>query len=248
MSFKSLLLVGGAEPTINTLRWYFEREDFLVNSAGTGQEALALASHAIPDIVVIDAIDDMSPIDLCVRLRRQPANATVPVIVLAPEEDDQARVRALNAGVDDCIATPFCPRELMARIGAVMRRARPDLAGAKLTFGDVEMDLAAHRVRRQGRIVRLGPVEYRLLRHFLENPGRVFARTQLVRLLWSGEAEIQLRTIDSHIRRLRNTLNKGGMPDLFRTVRAVGYSLELDQAKWALIALFGYWSAPIPMA
>lgn len=207
-----------------------------------------MVSQSIPDIAVVDAIEDMSPIDFCAQLRQRLASAAVPAIVLTPRKDDQVRIRALNAGADDCIAKPFSPLELIARVSAVLRRACPELAGGKLTFGDIEMDLAAHRVRRRGKIVELGHTEYRILRHFLENPGRVFARSQLVRLLWNSDAEIQLRTIDSHIRRLRNTLNKGGMPDLFRTVRTVGYSLEIDPVKWGLVALFGYWSMPVSLA
>jgi two-component system phosphate regulon response regulator PhoB len=248
MSLKSLLLAGGDPSSADMLRWYLERENFLIRHAGTGEEALAQARQSPPDIAVIDSIDDMSPVDLCGRLQQQPRDAAFPVIVFSAEKDDETRVRALNAGADDCIAKPFCPRELIARIGAVMRRARPELAGAKLTFGDVEMDLAAHRVRRQGRIVPLGHIEYKILRHFLENPGRVFARAQLVRLLWNSDADIQLRTIDSHIRRLRKTLNHGGMPDLFRTVRAIGYSLEIEPVKWALVAFFSYWFAPASFA
>lgn len=248
MSLKSLLLVGGDQSSANMLRWYLEREDFLVRYAATGYEALELASESVPDIALVDSIDDMSPIDLCAQLRLQPANAVIPVIVLASGKDDHIRVRALNAGADDCIAKPFSPIELIARVGAVMRRVCPELTGAKLAFGDVEMDLAAHRVRRRGKIVQLGHIEYKILRHFLENPGRVFARQQLVRLLWKNESGIQSRTIDSHIRRLRNSLNKGGMPDLFRTVRAVGYSLEIEPIKWILVMFTSYWGLPDSLA
>lgn len=244
MSLRSLLLVGGDGSAGDELRWCLEREHFLVREAATGEEALMLASQSSPDIALIGDISDMAPTDLCMRLRERPADAAVPVIVLAPEDDDQMRVSALNAGADDCIARPFCPIELLARVHAVLRRARPELTGAKLTLGDVEMDLAAHRVRRRGKVVQLGHVEYRILRHFLENPGRVFARAQLVRLLWKNEADIQLRTIDSHIRRLRKTLNTGGLPDLFRTVRAVGYSIEIEPVKWVMVMLFGYWGLP----
>lgn len=244
MSLKSLLLVSRDGSAGKDLRWYLEREHFVVREAATGAEALSQASQSSPDIALIGDIDDMSPIDLCMRLRERPANAAVPVIVIASEDDDQMRVGALNAGADDCIARPFCEIELLARVQAVLRRVRPELTGAKLTLGDVEMDLAAHRVRRRGKVVQLGHVEYKILRHFLENPGRVFARAQLVRLLWKNEADIQLRTIDSHIRRLRKTLNTGGLPDLFRTVRAVGYSIELEPVKWVMILLFGYCGLP----
>lgn len=248
MNFKSLLLAGGDQSSADMLRWYLERENFLIRQARTGEEALVQARQSAPDIAVIDSIADMSPVDLCSRLRLQSTDRAFPVIVFSAEEEEEIRVCALNAGADDCIVTPFCPRELIARISAVMRRAHPELVGTKLTFGDVEMDLAAHRVRRGGKIVSLGPIEYRILRHFLENPGRVFSRAQLVRMHWNSETEIRLRTIDSHIRRLRSMLNNGGMPDLFRTVRAVGYSLEMETVKLALVALFGYWFVPVPLA
>ncbi|MGN6280097.1 MAG: winged helix-turn-helix domain-containing protein [Sphingomonas sp.] len=244
MSRRSLLLVGGERSVADDLRWYLEREHFLVHQAATGKDALTLISQSGADIVLIDEIDDMSPNNLCEQLRARPAIAAMPVIVLTAENDDQTRVKALNAGADDCVARPFSAIELIARVHAVLRRVSPELIGAKLTLGDVEMDLAAHRVRRRGKIIQLGHVEYKILRHFLENPGRVFARAQLVRLLWKNESDIQLRTIDSHIRRLRKTLNTGGLPDLFRTVRAVGYSIELEPVKWVMALLLGYWGLP----
>ena len=244
MSLRSALLIGNDQSTIDLLRWYLDREDFSVRHASSGSDALMMASQPTTDIVIVDALDDMSPNDFCVQLRGQPGSSAVPVIILASVSDDRARVDTLNAGADDCLVKPFNPLELMARVSAVMRRVHPELTGAKLVVGDVEMDLAGHRVRRRGELVPLGHIEFKILRHFLENPGVVFARTQLVRRLWRGNSAIQLRTIDLHIRRLRNALNKGGRPDVLRTVRAVGYSFEIEQLKWALIALTGYLSVP----
>ena len=123
---------------------------------------------------------------------------------------------------------PFSPRELVARVGAVLRRVRPALAGELLTYADVEMDVTAHRVRRGGDQIALGPTEFRLLRHFLEHPGRVFSRERLLDTVWSHDPEIDVRTVDVHVRRLRQALNAGDRPDLLRTVRSAGYSLDVE--------------------
>ncbi|MGH6783155.1 MAG: winged helix-turn-helix domain-containing protein, partial [Sphingomicrobium sp.] len=121
------------------------------------------------------------------------------------------------------------PRELVARVGAVLRRVRPALAGELLSYADLEMDVAGHRVRRDGQQVTLGPTEFRLLKHFLEHPGRVFSRGQLLNAVWSHDADIDERTVDVHVRRLRQALNDGGRPDLVRTVRSAGYSLDAER-------------------
>ena len=123
---------------------------------------------------------------------------------------------------------PFSPRELIARVGAVLRRVRPALAGEQLAYGDLEMDVEAHRVRRSGHLVQLGPTEFRLLRHFMENPGRVFSRERLLDAVWSHDPDIDARTVDVHVRRLRQALNAGGRRDLIRTVRSAGYSLDSE--------------------
>jgi len=126
------------------------------------------------------------------------------------------------------VTKPFSPRELVARVGAVLRRVRPGLAAEQLGYEDVEMDVAAHRVRRSGKPVSLGPTEFRLLKHFLENPGRVFSRERLLDSVWSHDPDIDLRTVDVHVRRLRKALNDGGRRDIIRTVRSAGYSLDAE--------------------
>jgi two-component system phosphate regulon response regulator PhoB len=139
------------------------------------------------------------------------------------EEND--RVRGLETGADDYLTKPFSPKELVARAGAVLRRVRPALAAEALDYGGIEMDIGAHRVRRDGKPVQLGPTEYRLLRHLLENAGRVFSRQQLLEAVWPHSEDIELRTVDVHIRRLRLAL---GEPDLIRTVRSAGYALDAE--------------------
>jgi two-component system phosphate regulon response regulator PhoB len=159
-------------------------------------------------------------------LRRAPETANVPIIMLTARGEEEDRVRGLETGADDYVTKPFSPRELVARVGAVLRRLRPALAGAKLTFADLALDTVAHRVRRGGDAIALGPTEFRLLRHFLEHPGRVFSREQLLDAVWGRDAEIDLRTVDVHIRRLRKSINAGERPDIIRTVRATGYALD----------------------
>jgi two-component system phosphate regulon response regulator PhoB len=152
----------------------------------------------------------------------------VPIIMLTAREAEDDRIRGLDTGADDYVTKPFSPRELVARVGAVLRRVRPALAGEQLAYADVEMDVAAHRVRRNGDQVALGPTEFRLLKHFLEHPGRVFSRERLLDAVWSHDPDIDARTVDVHVRRLRQALNSSGRPDLIRTVRSAGYSLDSD--------------------
>jgi two-component system phosphate regulon response regulator PhoB len=150
--------------------------------------------------------------------------------MLTARGEESDRVRGLETGADDYMTKPFSPRELIARVGAVLRRVRPALAGEMLQYAELEMDVSAHKVRRDGQSIGLGPTEFRLLRHFLEHPGRVFSREQLLDNVWAHDSDIELRTVDVHVRRLRKALNEGGRRDLIRTVRSAGYALDADGA------------------
>ncbi|MFL6846627.1 MAG: phosphate regulon transcriptional regulator PhoB [Allosphingosinicella sp.] len=227
MGKTKLLLVEDDRALAELLIWHFEREDFQVVRTADGEEALALAEEEVPDIVLLDwMIEGVSGIEVCRRLRRRKATANVPIIMLTARGEESDRIRGLDTGADDYVTKPFSPRELVARVGAVLRRVRPALAGERLGYGDVEMDVAAHRVRRGGSPIALGPTEFRLLRHLLEHPGRVFSRERLIAAVWSSDSEIDSRTVDVHVRRLRKALNEGGRPDLVRTVRSAGYALD----------------------
>ena len=230
MSKKRLLLVEDDRALAELLVWHFERQDFDVARTGDGEEALLLASETPPDVVVLDwMIEGISGLEVCRRLRRKEATANVPIIMLTARGEEGDRVRGLETGADDYVTKPFSPRELIARVGAVLRRVRPALAGERLSYADVEMDVAAHKVLRAGEPVQLGPTEFRLLRHFLEHPGRVFSRERLLDSVWSHDSDIDLRTVDVHVRRLRKALNLGDRPDLIRTVRSAGYALDSDR-------------------
>ncbi|WP_114954500.1 phosphate regulon transcriptional regulator PhoB [Sphingosinicella terrae] len=226
-----LLLVEDDPGLIELLRWHLEREAFEVAQTPDGEEALMLAKESPPDVILLDwMIEGISGIEVCRRLRRTPGTAGVPIIMITGRDEEGDRICGLETGADDYVTKPFSPRELIARIGAVMRRSRGAPAAEELRFADLEMDLARHRVRRSGRNVPLGPTEFRLLRQLMENPRRVFSRERLLDLVWGRDKEIEVRTVDVHVRRLRQALGANGRPELIRTVRQAGYALDDEVA------------------
>jgi two-component system phosphate regulon response regulator PhoB len=226
-----LLLVEDDPAMVELLRWTFEREDFEVVATASGEEALLLAHERAPDIVLLDwMIEELAGIEVCRRLRRLPDTANIPIIMLTARGEERDRVRGLETGADDFVVKPFSPIELVARAKAVLRRVRPALAGMTLSFHDVELDIGTHKVRRAGRPVPLGPTEFKLLRHFLEHPGHVFSRERLLDAVWGRDSDVEARTVDVHIRRLRKAINLDGSQDLIRTVRSAGYALDNEAA------------------
>ena len=225
-----ILLVEDDRSLVELLSFHLRRSEFEVETTADGEDALLMAREAPPDLVILDwMIEGISGLEVCRRLRRLPETANVPIIMLTARGEETDRIRGLETGADDYVTKPFSPRELVARVGAVLRRVRPALAGEQLSFAGIEMDLVAHKVRRDGASVSLGPTEFRLLRHFLEHRRRVFSRERLLDSVWGHDSDIELRTVDVHIRRLRGAINAGGKPDLVRTVRSAGYALD-DQA------------------
>lgn len=222
-----ILLVEDDAGLVELIRYNLEAEGFEVLSTADGEEALVLAEYEQPDLVLLDwMIENISGIEVCRRLRRSPSSETIPIIMLTARGEEADRVRGLETGADDYIVKPFSPREMVARVNAMMRRLRPALTGGTLAYGGLEMDTGAHRVTREGAPVQLGPTEFRLLRYFLQHPGRVFSREQLLNSVWGRDSEVEERTVDVHIRRLRKAINRDGLPDLIRTVRSAGYSLD----------------------
>ena len=227
MSKGRILLVEDDRALAELLVYNLEREDFEVERTADGEEAMLLAQEKAPDLVLLDwMIEGISGIEVCRRLRRLPATANVPIIMLTARGEETDRIRGLETGADDYITKPFSPRELVARVGAVLRRVRPALAGEQLSYADIEMDIVSHKVKRGGANLALGPTEFRLLRHFLEHPGRVFSRERLLDSVWGHDSDIEPRTVDVHIRRLRKAINEGGRSDIIRTVRSAGYALD----------------------
>jgi two-component system phosphate regulon response regulator PhoB len=223
----SVLVVEDEPALLTLLRYNLEREGFAVSEARDGEEALLQLKEAKPDAVLLDwMLPRLSGLEVCRQIRRAPNWRDLPVIMLTARGEEGDRIRGLDGGADDYVVKPFSPNELIARLRAVIRRARPAAAADVLRFRDLAVDLGAHRVTRGGASIHLGPTEFRLLCFFLERPGRVFSREQLLDAVWGRDAEVELRTVDVHIRRLRKALNEGGRPDLLRTVRAAGYALD----------------------
>jgi two-component system phosphate regulon response regulator PhoB len=222
-----VLIVEDEAPLVMMLRYNLEREGFAVEEAADGEEALLRITEHRPDAVLLDwMLPLVSGLEVCRQIRRAPGTRSLPVIMLTARGEEGDRIRGLDSGADDYVVKPFSPSELVARLRAVIRRAQPDPADNVLRYADVAMDLTAHRVSRSGKSIHLGPTEFRLLRHFLQNPGRVFSREQLLDRVWGHDAELEIRTVDVHIRRLRKALNGTGGSDLLRTVRSVGYALD----------------------
>ena len=224
-----ILVVEDEAPLVTLLRYNLEEAGFEVEEALDGEEALISVRERRPDLIVLDwMLPAVSGIEVCRQLRRRPETRDVPVIVLTARSEEADRIRGLDSGADDYVTKPFSPKELIARIRAVLRRTRPAVSAEQLTFADIEMDLATHKVVRGGKATHLGPTEFRLLRHFMEHPGRVFSREQLLDSVWGRDVYVEPRTVDVHIRRLRKALGVGRSPDVIRTVRSAGYAMELQ--------------------
>jgi two-component system phosphate regulon response regulator PhoB len=227
MTSPKLLLVEDDESLAELLEYRFAKEGYRVRVTADGDEALAMADEDAPDLVILDwMIEGTSGIEVLRRLRRGKGTEHVPIIMLTARGAEDDRIRGLDTGADDYIMKPFSPRELLARVSAVLRRVRPALAGETIEVGDMRLDPVAHRVERDGQELKLGPTEYRLLAFFMEHPRRVFSRSQLLDAVWGNGSEVEERTVDVHIRRLRKAIEVGAARDPIRTVRSAGYALE----------------------
>jgi two-component system phosphate regulon response regulator PhoB len=222
-----LVVVEDEAALIELLRYNFEKEGFRVTTAADGEAALVTVAEAKPDLVILDwMLPHVSGLEVCRQLRRKAETRDLPIIMLTARGEETDRVRGLEVGADDYVAKPFSPSELVARVRAVLRRAKPSTAQDLLTYGGLVMDLSAHRVLRGNRAIHLGPTEFRLLRFLLERPGRVYSREQLLDAVWGRDIYVEPRTVDVHIRRLRKAINAPGESDLIRTVRSAGYALD----------------------
>lgn len=209
------------------LRYNLEAEGFEVETMLTGDEAELRLRERVPDLLILDwMLPGVSGIELCRRLRQRPETERLPIIMLTARGEESERVRGLATGADDYVVKPFSTPELVARVRAMLRRAKPETVLTVLRCGDIELDRETHRVHRKGREVRLGPTEFRLLEFLMAAPGRVFSRSQLLDGVWGHDIYVDERTVDVHVGRLRKALNLARMQDVIRTVRGAGYSLE----------------------
>jgi two-component system, OmpR family, phosphate regulon response regulator PhoB len=222
-----ILIVEDEEPLTLLLRYNLEAEGYVVECVARGDEAeLKLREHS-PDLVLLDwMLPGLSGIELCRRLRQKPETQRLPVIMLTARGEESERVRGLATGADDYVVKPFSVPELVARVRALLRRSSPERVASMLESGDITLDREAHRVRRAGRELHLGPTEFRMLEFLMEKPGRVFSRAQLLDGVWGFDADIDERTVDVHVGRLRKALNRPRDKDPIRTVRGSGYSFD----------------------
>jgi two-component system, OmpR family, phosphate regulon response regulator PhoB len=225
---KPRILIVEDDPALSELLSYnLDKAGFEPAVAEDGEEALLMVAERTPDLILLDwMLPRTSGIEVCRRIRRQMDTRHVPVIMLTARGEESDKVRGLDNGADDYITKPFSSNELISRIHAAIRRARPALGAEALHFADLVMDLVDYRVHRKGRQVHVGPTEFRLLRHLMEHPKRVFSRERLLDAVWGQDADVGPRTVDAYVRRLRKALNGLDEVDLIRTVREAGYSLD----------------------
>ncbi|KCZ56552.1 PhoB family transcriptional regulator [Hyphomonas beringensis] len=227
---KPYVLIAEDESAVSELLFYnLKKEDYEVAIAADGEEALLMIEERAPDLLLLDwMLPKISGIEVCRRVRSGGTNPNLPIIMLTARGEESDRIRGLDTGADDYVTKPFSTTELMARVRAVLRRIRPGLKDDRIVVGDIEIDRVAHKVIRNDVEIHLGPTEFRLLDYFMQHPGRVFSREQLLDTVWGSDVYVEARTVDVHVGRLRKALRQEGGDDPIRTVRSAGYALRAD--------------------
>ncbi len=227
MSQARILVVEDEEPLSVLLRYNLEAEGHSVETVARGDEAEIRLKENTPDLLVLDwMLPGVSGIELCRRIRQNPDMSRLPIIMLTARGEEGDRVRGLSTGADDYMVKPFSTPEFVARVRALLRRAKPEILANVLAVADVTLDRETHRVFRSNQEIKLGPTEFRLLEFFLQHPGRVFSRGQLLDRVWGESIYIDERTVDVHIGRLRKAINLKGSADVIRTIRGAGYAMR----------------------
>ncbi|MGL4634916.1 MAG: phosphate regulon transcriptional regulator PhoB [Beijerinckiaceae bacterium] len=222
-----ILLVEDEQPLVSLLTYNLEAEGYDVSVEMRGDDAEVTLRETVPDLLLLDwMLPGLSGIELCRRLRQRQETKALPIIMLTARGEESERIRGLATGADDYVVKPFSVAELMARTKALLRRSNPSIASDVMEIGDINLDRGTRRVKRSAREVKLGPTEFRLLEFLMRSPGRVYGRDQLLDHVWSRDAEIDDRTVDVHVGRLRKALSKGAESDPIRTVRGAGYAFD----------------------
>jgi two-component system phosphate regulon response regulator PhoB len=222
-----IMVVEDEEALAILLRYNLTAEGYEVDHVARGDEADLRLKESVPDLLILDwMLPALSGIEICRRLRARPETARLPVIMLTARGEESERIRGLSQGADDYVVKPFSVPELVARVHALLRRAKPEHVAHRLVIGDIELDRVTKRVRRAERELHLGPTEFRLLEFLMKSPGRVFARDHLLDSVWGQDVYVDERTVDVHVGRLRKVLNRRGQADPIRTVRGAGYAFD----------------------
>lgn len=222
-----IMVVEDEEPLCVLLRYNLEAEGYQVEVVTRGDEAELRLQENVPDLLVLDwMVPAVSGIELCRRLRMRPETERLPIIMLTARGEESDRVRGLSTGADDYLVKPFSTPEFIARVRALLRRAKPEVLSTVLKVGDIMLDRESHRVYRKKSEIKLGPTEFRLLEFMMQHPGRVFSRSQLLDNVWGETIYIDERTVDVHVGRLRKAVNSPRSPDVIRTIRGAGYAIN----------------------
>jgi two-component system phosphate regulon response regulator PhoB len=223
-----LILIIEDEPAqMELISYNLKAQGFQITRADNGEDGLELIQDVLPDLIILDwMLPGVSGIEICRQIKKQKTTRKVPVIMLTARGEEADRVRGLDTGADDYVVKPYSINEMIARVRALLRRTRPGSIGETLSFGDLELNSEQHKVTRNGQPVKLGPTEFRLLVTFMESPKRVWSRHNLLDRVWGMDSDVDDRTVDVHIGRLRKALKQKGEPDPIRTVRGTGYSLD----------------------
>lgn len=225
-----IMIIEDEEDIVTLLRYNLEKEGFETCAVTDGEKAFNAIKINQPTLILLDwMLPGLNGVEICKQVRYDNDLRNVPIIMLTARGEEADKIKGLTIGADDYMTKPFSVPELIARIRALMRRVQPVKTKGELVFEDIKMDLATCRVFRGDRFVHLGPTEFRLLQFLMEQPRHVFPREQLLKEVWGADIHVELRTVDVHIRRLRKAMNEGGEPDLIRTVRAAGYSIDSQQ-------------------
>lgn len=223
----SVLVVEDDDAIVVLLEYNLEKHGYHVRTTNDGEEALYMVEESTPDIILLDwMLPGLTGIELCNRLRRKEKTKHIPIIMISAKGEEADRIEGLESGVDDYLVKPFSPKELIARISAVLRRVRPVFSQEELVYGEIRMDISGKRVFNKQDEVKLGPVEFRLLQALMEHPNRVLSRDQLIRRVWGYALNVEPRTVDVHINRLRKALKVEKRGTFIRTIRSAGYCLK----------------------
>ncbi len=223
----NIAIIEDEKSLITMLKYNLEKEGFRVTSAETGDDGLKLLKSKIPDLLILDwMLPDFSGIEICRHIKRDTKLKSIPVLMLTARSEEDDKIRGFETGVDDYVTKPFNNKELLLRVKSLLKRAKPSLLEDVAIFKDLKVDRITKKVFRASKEIKLGPTEFKLLNFFIKSPQRVYSREQLLNSVWGENINVEARTVDVHIRRLRKAINIDNKEDLIRTVRSSGYSLD----------------------
>ncbi|MFN5026418.1 MAG: phosphate regulon transcriptional regulator PhoB [Candidatus Fonsibacter sp.] len=224
----NIFIVEDEKPIITLLQYNLEKEGYKVNFSETGEEGIQSIKKNVPDLIILDwMLPDFSGIEVCKQIKKNNKLKNIPVLMLTAKSEEEDKVRGFESGVDDYVTKPFSYKEILLRVKSLLKRTKPTLVEDISIFHDLKVDRITKRIFRGDKEIKVGPTEFRLLDFLIKSPKRVYSREQLLNNIWGNEINVEARTVDVHIRRLRKAINIEGLPELIRTVRSSGYSLDI---------------------